>query len=289
MFVKKLIPFAVAASFAMAGAAAFAKTEFVTIGTGGITGVYYPTGGAIAKIVNAKKDQYGVRASVESTGGSKFNINAIDSKDLDFGIAQADTQYMAYNGKGAWEGKPVQKLRAVFALAPEAVTFVAAEDANIKSVKDVKGKPADAPRILQDGRIDGFFYTVGHPNGNIKEATAGKRKVRIVPITEAEVASLLKEAPYYSMTEIPMDQYPDAVNAKDKVKTVGMLATLVTSADTPDDVVYAVTKEVMTNLDQFRKLHPALANLTAESMLQGLTAPIHPGALKYYKEAGLVK
>ena len=118
MFVKKLIPFAVAASFAMAGAAAFAKTEFVTIGTGGITGVYYPTGGAIAKIVNAKKDQYGVRASVESTGGSKFNINAIDSKDLDFGIAQADTQYMAYNGKGAWEGKPVKKLRAVFALAP---------------------------------------------------------------------------------------------------------------------------------------------------------------------------
>ena len=85
MFVKKLIPFAVAASFAMAGATAFAKTEFVTIGTGGITGVYYPTGGAIAKIVNAKKDQYGVRASVESTGGSKFNINAIDSKDLDFG------------------------------------------------------------------------------------------------------------------------------------------------------------------------------------------------------------
>ena len=306
----------------MAGATAFAKTEFVTIGTGGITGVYYPTGGAIAKIVNAKKDQYGVRASVESTGGSKFNINAIDSKDLDFGIAQADTQYMAYNGKGAWEGKPVKKLRAVFALAPEAVTFVAAEDANIKSVKDVKGKtidpgsgnrinstdifnavgivpgkdfrdeklkPADAPRILQDGRIDGFFYTVGHPNGNIKEATAGKRKVRIVPISEAEVASLLKEAPYYSMTEIPMDQYPDAVNAKDKVKTVGMLATLVTSADTPDDVVYAVTKEVMTNLDQFRKLHPALANLTPESMLQGLTAPIHPGALKYYKEAGLVK
>ena len=325
MFVKKLIPFAVAASLAMAGATAFAKTEFVTIGTGGITGVYYPTGGAIAKIVNAKKDQYGVRASVESTGGSKFNINAIDSKDLDFGIAQAHTQYMAYNGKGAWEGKPVKKLRAVFALAPEAVTFVAAEDANIKSVKDVKGKtinlgdpgsgnrinstdifnavgivpgkdfrdeklkPADAPRILQDGRIDGFFYTVGHPNGNIKEATAGKRKVRIVPISEAEVASLLKEAPYYSMTEIPMDQYPDAVNAKDKVKTVGMLATLVTSADTPDDVVYAVTKEVMTNLDQFRKLHPALANLTPESMLQGLTAPIHPGALKYYKEAGLVK
>lgn len=325
MLIKKLVPLVVATSMAFIGASAFAKTEFVTIGTGGITGVYYPTGGAIAKIVNAKKNEYGVRASVESTGGSKFNINAIDSKDLDFGIAQADTQYMAYNGKGPWEGKPVKKLRAVFALAPEAVTFVAADDAGIKTLADVKGKtinlgdpgsgnrinatdifnaigvtpgkdfrdeklkPADAPRVLQDGRIDGFFYTVGHPNGNIKEATAGKRKVRIVPITEGEVAKLLKDAPYYSMTDIPMDQYPDTANAKDKVKTVGMLATLVTSADTPDDVVYAVTKEVMTNLDQFRKLHPALANLTPQSMLEGLTAPIHPGALKYYKEAGLIK
>lgn len=141
MFVKKLIPFAVAASFAMAGATAFAKTEFVTIGTGGITGVYYPTGGAIAKIVNAKKDQYGVRASVESTGGSKFNINAIDSKDLDFGIAQADTQYMAYNGKGAWEGKPVKKLRAVFALAPEAVTFVAPKTPTSSPLKTSRARP----------------------------------------------------------------------------------------------------------------------------------------------------
>lgn len=323
MFAKKIIPFALAASLAFVGTMAMAKQTFVTIGTGGITGVYYPTGGAIANIINGKKDQYGIRASVESTGGSKFNINAIDSKDLDFGIAQADTQYMAYNGKGPWEGKPVSKLRAVFALAPEAVTFVAAEDSGIKSVKDVGGKtinlgdpgsgnrinsmdifkavgitpgkdfrdeklkPADAPRVLQDGRIDGFFYTVGHPNGNIKEATAGKRKVRIIPITE--VGTLLKDAPYYSMVEIPMDQYPDATNAKDKVKTVGMLATLVTSADTPEDVVYAITKEVLTNLDQFKKLHPALAGLTKESMLQGLTAPIHPGALKYYKEAGLVK
>ncbi len=321
---RKLIPAAVAAALAFGtGSALAAKQTFVTIGTGGITGVYYPTGGAIAKIVNAKKDVYHVRASVESTGGSKFNINAIDSRDLDFGIAQADTQYLAYNGKGPWEGKPVKKLRAVFALAPEAVTFIAAEDSGVKSVLDVKGKvinlgdpgsgnrvnamdifrtvglvpgkdfrdekikPADAPRILQDGRIDGFFYTVGHPNGNIKEATAGKRKVRIVPITGLD--ALLKDAPYYAMTAIDMKQYPDAVNAKDKVETLGMLATFVTSEDTPDDVVYAITKEVMENLDSFRKLHPALGGLTRESMLQGLTAPIHRGAMKYYKEAGLIK
>ena len=140
---------------------------------------------------------------------------------------------------------------------------------------------------MQDGRIDGFFYTVGHPNGNIKEATAGNRKCRIVPITGME--KLLKDAPYYSMTTLDMSQYPDATNSSEKVETIGMLATLVTNADVPDDVVYAITKEVMENLDDFRKLHPALANLTKESMLQGLTAPIHPGALKYYKEAGLIK
>lgn len=322
---KKLIPLAAALVLATAGGEALAaKSTFVTIGTGGITGVYYPTGGAIAKIVNAKRSDYGIRASVESTGGSKFNINAIDTHDLDFGIAQADTQYMAYNGKGPWEGKPVKKLRAVMALAPEAVTFVAAEDSGIRSLKDVKGKtvnlgdpgsgnrinaldvfkavgivpgkdfrdekikPADAPRILQDGRIDAFFYTVGHPNGNIKEATAGKRKVRIVPVNG--LGTLLKDAPYYAMTTIDLAQYPDATNAADKkVETLGMLATLVTSADTPEDVVYAVTKEVMENLDAFKKLHPALAGLTKKGMLDGLTAPIHPGALKYYKEAGLVK
>ena len=323
---KHLLAAVLSLAVAMTGASALeahAKTTFVTIGTGGITGVYYPTGGAIAKIVNAKKDKYDIRATVESTGASVFNINAIMAGDLEFGIAQADRQYQAYNGLSEWEGKPQKDLRAVFALAPEAVTFVAAEDSGIKSLKDAKGKvvnignpgsgnrqnaidvfeaaginiekdlkaesikAADAPRMLQDGRIDGFFYTVGHPNGNIKEATAGKRKTRIVSITDIE--PLVKKFPYYSLTNIDMAQYPEATTANEKVTTVGMLATFVTSAKVPDDVVYAITKEVCENLDEFKKLHPALEGLTRETMLEGLTAPIHPGALKYYKEAGLMK
>ncbi len=324
--IKRFFAAALGAAVLFSGALAsdsFAA-EFVTIGTGGITGVYYPTGGAIAKMINAKKSEYNIRASVESTGGSKFNINAINAGDLNFGIAQADTQFMAYKGLGDWKDKPVSKLRFVFALAPEAVTFVAAEDSGIKSVKDVKGKvinlgdpgsgnrinaqqvfkemgidttkdfkaeglkPADAPHTLQDGRIDGFFYTVGHPNGNIKEATAGKRKCRIVAITGLD--KLLKECPYYSMTKIDMAQYPDATNAADgTVETLGMLATFVTSADTPDNVVYAITKEVVENLDAFKKLHPALGSITKESLLEGRTAPLHPGAEKYFKEAGILK
>ncbi len=321
---KTLLATVLGLALAFSGASvAEAKTTFITIGTGGITGVYYPTGGAIAKIVNAKKDKYNIRATVESTGASVFNINAVMSGDLEFGIAQADRQYQAYNGLSEWEGKPQKDLRAVFALAPEAVTFVAAEDSGIKSLADTKGKvinlgnpgsgnrqnaidvlqaagidiekdikgesikAADAPRMLQDGRIDGFFYTVGHPNGNIKEATAGKRKCRIVTIPD--IAPLTEKFPYYSLASIDMTQYPEATNTKEEVKTVGMLATLVTSAKVADDVVYAVTKEIFENLDEFKKLHPALAGLTREGMLEGLTAPLHPGAEKYFREVGLMK
>ena len=301
-----------------------AEKKFVTIGTGGITGVYYPTGGAIAKIVNQNTAQHHVKCSVEATGASVFNINAIMAGDLEFGIAQADRQYQAYNGMAEWQGKPQKDLRAMFSLAPECVTFVVAEDSGIKSVNDVKGKvvnignpgsgnrqnaidifnsvninyekdfkaeslkSADAPRMLQDGRIDGFFFTVGHPNGNIKEATSGKRKCRIVSITNIE--PLLKKFPYYSIGKIDMAAYPEATNASEgTVSTVSMLATFVTSAKVPDDVVYAITKEVFEHLDEFKKLHPALAGLTREGMMQGNTIPLHPGAEKYFKEAGLIK
>ncbi|BBD08141.1 TAXI family TRAP transporter solute-binding subunit [Desulfovibrio ferrophilus] len=306
-----------------APAPAQAKTTFVTIGTGGITGVYYPTGGAIARIVNKKKDQYGIRCTVESTGGSVFNVNAVMAGDLEFGVVQSDRQYQAINGMAEWEGKAQKKLRAVFSIHPETVTLVAAEDAGIKNIADVKGKvinignpgsgqrqnsidaleaaginfetdikaegikAAEAPGLLQDGRIDAFFYTVGHPNGSMKEATAGARKVRFVSITGAGVDKLIKAKPYYAKAFVPMKNYPAAVNKED-VDTFGVKATFVTSADVPDEVVYAVTKEVFENFEDFKKLHPAYAVLTKKAMLEGLSAPIHPGAMKYYKEAGLM-
>ena len=301
-----------------------ARTTFITIGTGGITGVYYPTGGAIAKIVNDRQDILGIKATAEATGASVFNINAVGSGDLDFGIAQADRQYQAYTGLSEWEGKPVKDLRAVFSLAPEMVTFVVAEDSGIKAIEDVKGKvvnignpgsgnrqnaidifdainidyktdfraegikAADAPRMMQDNRIDGFFYTVGHPNGNIKEASAGLRKTRIIAIPE--IASLAEKFPYYNVGYIDMSSYPEATNTADgKIPTVSMKATLITSAEVDDTVVYNLTKAVFENIDELRSLHPALANLTKEGMLEGLTAPLHPGAQKYYKEIGLIK
>jgi len=298
------------------------KQIFATIGTGGITGVYYPTGGAIAKMVNKKRDEYGIRATVESTGGSVFNVNAIMAGDLEFGVVQSDRQYQAVKGIANWKDKgPQTDLRAIFSIHPESVDLIAAVDANINSLADLKGKrvnvgnigsgyrknaldalaangldfekdfhaeslkAAEAPGLIQDGRIDAAFYTVGHPSGYYKEATSGVRKVKFVPITNIE--SLLEKYPYYAKCATLMKNYPGAVNDQEAVDTFGVKATFVTSVKVSEEVVYAITKEVFENFDTFKKLHPAYEGLTKESMLTGLSAPFHPGALKYYKEAGL--
>ncbi|MEE4355037.1 MAG: TAXI family TRAP transporter solute-binding subunit [Desulfococcaceae bacterium] len=303
-----------------------AKTTFVTIGTGGITGVYYPTGGAIAKIVNKKRKEYGIRATVESTGGSVFNVNAIMSGDLEFGVVQSDRQYQAVHGMAEWQDKGAQKdLRAVFSIHPESVTLVATVDSGIKTVADLKGKrvnignpgsgqrqnsidaltaagididkdltaegvkASEAPGLLQDGRLDAFFYTVGHPSGAFKEATAGATKVRFIPVAGAGIDKLITEKPYYAKSRIVSNLYPGADNKEEFIDTFGVKATFCTSVKVPDEVVYAITKEVFDNLDDFKKLHPSFADLSKEGMLEGLSAPLHPGAEKYYKETGLLK
>ena len=301
-----------------------ARTRHVTIGTGGITGVYYPTGGAIAKLVNRKRDEYGIRVAVESTGGSVFNVNAVIAGDLEFGLVQSDRQYQAVHGLAEWEktGKQTQ-LRSVCSIHPESVTLIAAEDAGITTLQDLRGKrvnignpgsgqrgnaldvletagidpekdiqaeslkAAEAASMLQDGRIDAFFYTVGHPAAAIKEACAGQRRdVRIVPITGMD--KLIERFPYYAATTIPIALYPKATNDAD-VPTIGVMTTVVTSADVPDDVVYALTKELFDNLDEFKAMHPAFAHLTQEGMQKGRAAPLHPGAEKYFKQAALIE
>ena len=298
--------------------------RYVTVGTGGVTGVYYPTGGAISKMVNAKKDEYKIRMTVESTGGSVFNVNAIMSGDIEFGVIQSDRQYQAIKGMKDWEGKPQEKLRAVFSIHPESVTIVAAMDSGIDSVEGLKGKvvnignpgsgqrgnatdlfsvagidyekdmqaeglkAAESAGMLQDGRLDAFFYTVGHPNGSVKEAVAGARKVQFVPVADEIVQKLVDQFPFYAAAKIPLKYYPGVGNEAD-VPTFGVKATFCTHADVPEDVVYNVTKEVFENLDTFKTLHPAFADLNKEDMLKGLSAPLHPGAEKYFKEAGLLK
>lgn len=295
--------------------------RFVTIGTGGVTGVYYPVGGAISRLVNERRDQFNIRTTVESTGGSVFNVNALMNGDIEMGIVQSDLQHQAYYGQGEWEGRPQQKLRAVFALHPEIVTILSAADANILSVADLAGKivnigapgtgqrvnaldlfaaagidpsrdlraegirPAESASMLQDGRIDAFFYTVGHPNGSVQEAVAGARKVRFVPVDAELVEKLVSQQPFYAAATIPIDPYPGVVNTE-PVPSFGVKATICTSADVPEDVIYTITRVTFENLEALKGLHPALAVLTPENMLEGLSAPLHPGAEKFYREKG---
>jgi TRAP transporter TAXI family solute receptor len=302
---------------------AFSRT-FITIGTGGLTGVYYPAGGAISRMVNKRSKHYGVKSTPESTAGSVYNINAVLNGDLELGIAQSDRQYQAYNGLAEWSTKgPQKELRSVFSIHPESITLIATDASDIEKVANLVGKrvnignpgsgqlqnskdvltafginlediiveqvkPIEAPELLQEETIDAFFYTVGHPNTNIKEATSGCMRVNIIPLTGPGIDALLKKYPYYARTIIPAELYPYALNKKD-IETIGVKATLIASSNLDENIVYAITHAVFENLETFKELHPALALLTKEKMLQGLSAPIHKGALKYYKEADLVK
>ena len=301
-----------------------AEDVFITIGGGDFAGVYYPTGLAIASMINNKRHDYGIRATVEATPGSVFNLNAIMAGYLEFGLAQADKQYQAVNGLAEWAKKGSQKeLRAVFSLHHESLTLVAAVDAGINTIADLKGKrvnlgnpgsgqhrnaidameaegldpkrdilpqkvkASEAPALIQDNRIDAFFCTVGHPSETIQTALSGLRKVRIVPISGPGIDKLIADNKFYAKTKIPVQRlYPNLVDTMDVI-TLGVIATLCTSSRLPVDLVYTVTKEVLENLDGFRRRHPALVDLTKEGMLEGLSAPLHPGALKYYKKAGL--
>ncbi|HVF64729.1 MAG TPA: TAXI family TRAP transporter solute-binding subunit [Casimicrobiaceae bacterium] len=300
-----------------------AQQRFITIGTGGVTGVYYAAGGAICRLVNKDRAKHNIRCSVESTGGSVFNVNTIKAGELDMGFAQSDVQFNASKGLGAFQKDGAYgDLRAVFSVHPEPFTVLARKEANIKSFNDFKGKrfnvgnPGSGTRAsmeelltamnwkmgdfalaselkadehgpaLCDGKIDGFFYGVGHPSANIQDPTT-TCGAKLVSITGPAVDKLVADKPYYAKATIPGGLYP---NNAEGATTYGVLATMVASAKTPPETVYQVVKAVFDNFDELKKLHPALANLTPQNMVKdGLSAPLHEGALRYYREKGWVK
>ncbi|OEY66977.1 TAXI family TRAP transporter solute-binding subunit [Marinobacter sp. X15-166B] len=322
-FRKNLSAITVAAALGLGATAVSAQEQqFVTIGTGGVTGVYYPAGGAICRLVNMDRKEHGIRCSVESTGGSVYNLNAIRQGELDLAVAQSDWQYHAYNGTDQFEKDGANTdLRAVFSMHPEPFTVVASKGSNINTFEDLAGKrvsvgnpgsgqrataetlmkamgwdldkfslaaelkAAEQSQALCDGNIDAFFYTVGHPSGAIKEATTSCDSV-LVTVENSATQKLIDDNPYYRSVKIPGGMYRG--NDED-VTTFGVAATFVTSAKVPDEVVYAVVKAVFDNFDSFKRLHPAFGNLTKEEMVaDALSAPLHPGAAKYYKEHGLI-
>ena len=299
-----------------------AQQKFITIGTGGVTGVYYPTGGAICRLVNKGRKQHGIRCSVESTGGSVYNLNTIRAGELDMGVAQSDWQYHAYHGTSKFkDAGPFKELRAVFSVHPEPFTVVARADSGIMDFMDLEGKrvnignpgsgqrgtmevvmaalgwdkgtfalaselkSAEQSKALCDNKIDAMVFTVGHPSGSIKEATTTCDSV-LVSVMGSAIDKLVMDNDYYRTATIPGGMYR---GSDGDVQTFGVGATFVSSTAASADVVYEVVKAVFENFDDFRKLHPAFRHLQKAQMVKdGLSAPIHDGAAKYYKEAGLM-
>jgi len=314
---------ALAAVSAFSAAPAVAQQKFMTIGTGGVTGVYYAAGGAICRLVNKDRAKHSIRCSVESTGGSVFNVNTIKAGELDMGFVQSDVQFNGLKGVGQFkDGGAYPDMRAVFSVHPEPFTVVARKEANVTKFEDFKGKrfnvgnPGSGTRAsmdellgaigwkisdfslaselkadehgpaLCDGKIDGFFYAVGHPSANIQDPTT-TCGAKLVSLTGPAVDKLMAGKPYYAKATIPGGLYP---NNPQPTETYGVLATVVASSKTPTETVYQVVKAVFDNFEEFKKLHPALANLSPEDMVKkGNSAPLHEGAARYYKEKGWLK
>lgn len=319
---KKIIAAAtILATASLFGTSAMAQEQqFISIGTGGVTGVYYPTGGAICRMVNKDRKEHGIRCSVESTGGSVYNINTVRAGELEFGVAQSDWQFHAYNGTSKFEeqGK-FEGLRAVFSVHPEPFTLIARKGSGISGFMDLKGKKvnvgnpgsgqrattevvmeafgmqmsdfalaaelkgSEMAQALCDGKIDAMIYTIGHPAAAITEA-ATTCDVELVSVTGEPIDKLVADNPYYRVATIPGGMYK---GTDGETTTFGVGATFVSSDAVSEDVVYTLVKAVFENFDDFKKLHPAFANLKEEEMIaDGLSAPLHPGAEKYYKERG---
>jgi len=316
------------ASFSLISVAKSA--EYFSIGTGGPTGVYFQVGNAVCKMVakiqsaehgRKKGTDKALRCSAPSTGGSTYNIGQIMEGELQFGVAQSDWQYHAYNGTNPDKVKPFKGLRAVFSAHPEPFHIIARKGSKIKDWNSLKGKkvnignPGSGQRgtfevlmeshgvdtsflggtseltsseqsgALCDMKIDAFGYTVGVPNSGVAQSTDGCGAYIIDLQTDA-VKKLVADNPFYAWATIPKGTYK---TSKKDVTTFGVMASVVTSADVSEDVVYAVVKAVFDNLDDFRKQHPAFANLDPKKMIKdGISAPLHPGAVKYYKEKGLM-
>ena len=295
--------------------------KVLSVGTGGINGVYFPLGGAICRQIETGRGNPGQRCMVESTDGSVSNINAVLSGELDLGLAQGDAQYTAVKGLGPFKEQPQPRLRALFSLYPELFTVVARQDAAIQRIDALNGKrvyagepgsatraiaelvleangvkpqdltlvagmnPAELGPALCDRRIDAFALIAGHPNASVQQATSACA-AGIVAVAGTAIDRLVGEHPFLAKAEVPGGMYRGTQRAQ---ASFGVFAAVVASADLPEATAYLVTRAVFENFDAFKRAHPALANASKESMLLGNTAPFHPGAMRYFRESGLLK
>lgn len=301
-------------------ATGIAQERFVTIGTGGQTGVYYTAGQSVCRFLNRAEVQPAIKCNAPSTAGSVTNIVALESGEYEFGFIQSDHQHKALNGLAPFDKKgPLEDLRAVFSLQTEILTVVARSDSGIESFDDLKGKrvnigvpgsgsrdtfdevmkakgwsnadfalagelkPAEMASALGDNNLDAITYVVGHPSGAIQEALTNV-DAKLIPVSGPEIDAFLQHADYYTAAQIPAGLYPGVDTA---VPSIGGKAVLATTSKTDPEIVYELVKAVFDNLERFKRLHPAFADLEAKDMIRvGLTAPLHEGAERFYKEKG---
>ncbi|MGJ8581985.1 MAG: TAXI family TRAP transporter solute-binding subunit [Psychromonas sp.] len=319
---KLFIPSVIGLAASFSSTVISAEQTYVKIGTGGQTGVYYVAGQSICRLVNKGTDDHGIKCTAPSTGGSVANINAVRQGQLDFGVAQSDWQSYALSGTkhtSFIEQGKFEDLRALFALHSEPFTVVARADSRVKTFDDLVGKrvnlnnpgsgtrgtmeiimaekgwtqdsfklaaelkSSEQSQALCDNKLDVILANVGHPSGMIKEATTSC-DTKIIPVTGPVIDKLISENDFYAPAIIKGGLY----NGNDSdVKTFGNAATMVTSAKIDDEVVYQMVKAVFDNFKNFKRLHPAFANLDPKTMItDGLSAPLHAGAVRYYKERG---
>ncbi|MDZ7703805.1 MAG: TAXI family TRAP transporter solute-binding subunit [Trueperaceae bacterium] len=302
---------------AMLASLGFAQRQLLIIGTGGVTGVYYPVGGTVAKIVNDAS--VGLRLTVESTSGSIFNVMAMSNDQLDLALAQSDVVYQAYNGEEVFDGNPIEALRTVMGLHPEPLHLVCAADAGVETLPDIRGlrinignqgsgirstaltvlgaygidladfqaesvRAAEAPDLLRDGRIDCFFYTIGIGGAAIQDI-ATTNDITLVPLDDEVLEPLIEASPYYAFATVPGGTYS---GVREDVTIFGVKALFVTTADLSEQTVYTIVDTVLDNLGAFRATHPAVRDLTPQDFVSGLGAPLHPGAERAYREAGVI-
>lgn len=294
----------------------------IAISAGYTTGTYYAASSAIAKIFNRKSADYGVRLATVASPGSVANVESVAAGKAAFGIAQAELLKHAELGLGPFQGKARGGLRVVLGLFAESLTIVAAVDSGINRVSDLRGKrlnigapgsldqayastllqlagvkmseltlsehsTALAPELLKKGEIDAFISAMGHPNLPVLEASNGARKALLVPLDDALVQQVVSRYPRAFPVALPTKYYPDLV-FRGTVPTVGVRSVLFTRADLPEETVYRLVREILTNFDLFRRQHPVLQDLTPRQMAGVTVIPLHPGAARYFREAGLL-
>lgn len=296
-----------------------AENRIVSLGTGGVTGLYYPTGGAFCRLVNLTRQEHGIRCAVRSTLGSITNLEQVIAGEFDLGIAEAGQLHSAYTGRGALFDP---SLRTLVSLFPESLSVLVRADAGITRFDDLKHKrinigkpgssqrytldllmaargwqlsdfaevvmlePAEQAAALCDDRIDATLYVVGHPSGAIKEAIRDCDS-RLISLSSDDIAALIRHNPHYLQVSIAGAHYarglPDVV-------TAGVNATLFARADLPEDVAYTLVKSLFEQFDTFRRMHPAFNLLQPQQMVMApLAAPLHPGAVRYFRESGLLE